>query len=121
MTNKLSNKEKRKSYQSDISDKQWKLIKHLIPETKSNNIKGGRPPMYSRREIVNAILYVLTSGCRWIDLPHDLPSKSIAWKYFDIWSSQGVWKKVNDFLIIKDRLSVKKTKPQVLLSLTLKQ
>jgi transposase len=110
----------RKSYPSDLTDKKWNLIKHLIPEVKSNNEKGGRPSVYSRREIVNAILYVLSSGCRWVDLPHDLPGKSIAWKKFDEWSSTGIWEKINDFLVIKDRLSVKKTKPQVQVSLIVK-
>ncbi len=121
MQNNLNIKEKRKPYQSDLTDKQWELIKDFIPEIKSNKNTGGRPSLYSRREIVNAILYVLSSGCRWIDLPHDLPGKSISWKKFDEWSKEGVWKKVNDFLIIKDRLSVKKTKPQVSVSLIHKQ
>jgi putative transposase len=107
----------REPYPSDLTDKQWDTIKHVIPKPKSNNRKGGRPPVYTRREIVNAILYVLTSGCRWIDLPHDLPKKSIAWKFFDTLSAKGVWKKINDFLVIKDRLSVKKTKPRQLVLL----
>jgi len=111
----------REPYPSDISDKQWEMIKKFIPEIKSNNTKGGRPSVYSRREILNAILYVLTSGCRWVDLPHDLPGKSIAWKKFDEWSSAGIWKKVNDFLVIKDRQSIKKKIPQVQVSLIVKR
>jgi putative transposase len=111
---------KRKPYESDLTNKQWNLIKHLIPKIKSTKKKGGRPEVYTRREIVNAILYVLTSGCRWADLPHDLPGKSIAWKRFDEWSSRGIWKKINDFLVIKDRQSVKKKIRQQQLSLTRK-
>lgn len=99
---------KRDKYQSDLTDKQWELIKHLIPKIKSTKKRGGRPEVYSRRDMVNAILYVLSSGCRWIDLPNDLPGKSIAWKRFDEWSKKGIWKKINNFLIIKDRQSVKK-------------
>jgi putative transposase len=98
----------RESYESDLTDKQWEAIKHLIPKIKSTKKWGGRPEVYSRREIVNAILYVLSSGCRWVDLPHDLPKKSIAWKRFDEWSKKGIWKKINTFLVIKDRQSIKK-------------
>ena len=107
----------RKKYESDLSDEQWELIKDLIPKVKSNKKKGGRPVVYERREIMDAILYVLSSGCRWIDLPHDLPGKSIVWKYFDTWSKKNVFKKINKVLTIKHRLDLKKTLPQVSVSL----
>jgi transposase len=110
----------REPYESDLTDKQWETIKHLIPRIKSTKKWGGRPELYPRREIVNAILYVLSSGCRWVDLPHDLPGKSISWKRFDEWSKKGVWKKLNSFLVIKDRQSVKKKIRQQQQSLTRK-
>ena len=108
----------RERYASDLTDEEWNFVEHLIPKSKANKKTGGRPLLYDRREIVNAILYVVTSGCRWIDLPHDLPKKSIAWKYFDLWSRQNVWKKVNLFLNKEYRTDLKKTKHRLLVSLT---
>jgi putative transposase len=85
----------RQSYPSDLSDGEWNSIKDTIPRTKSNNKNGGRPEKYSKREIVNAILYLVSSGCRYSDIPHDLPKKSMVWKYFNAWSESGVWKRLN--------------------------
>ena len=59
----------RKPYPTDLSDAQWRLLEPLIPAPATN----GRSADYERREIVNAILYLLRSGCAWRLLPHDLP------------------------------------------------
>lgn len=57
----------RKAYCSDLSDAQWKRIKRLLPKPK----RLGRPRV-NEREVINGILSVLTTGCRWEDLPHDI-------------------------------------------------
>ena len=57
----------RKAYRSDLSDAQWKRIKRLLPQPK----RLGRPRV-NEREVINGILYVLTTGCRWEDMPHDI-------------------------------------------------
>ena len=57
----------RKAYRSDLSDAQWKRIKRLLLKPK----RLGRPRV-NEREVINGILYVLTTGCRWEDLPHDI-------------------------------------------------
>lgn len=57
----------RKAYRSDLSDTQWKRIKQCLPKAKTR----GRPRR-DDREIINGILYVLSTGCRWEDLPHDI-------------------------------------------------
>lgn len=88
----------RTSYLSDLTDVAWHFIKSFIPCAKSSNRTGGRPEKYPKREIVNSILYVVSSGCRYVDLPHDLPPGSITWLYFNRWSKNGVWKKINTFL-----------------------
>jgi len=88
----------RAAYKSDLSDEEWAVIGSCIPKAKSNRRKGGRPIVYARREIVNAILHVLSSGCRWADMPHDLPPGPIAWHYFNEWSRNGRWKRINDAL-----------------------
>ncbi len=59
----------RQPYPTDLTEQQWQLIASLIPAAKA----GGRPRTVNVREILNAIFYVLTSGCAWRLLPHDLP------------------------------------------------
>jgi putative transposase len=88
----------RKSYLSDLTDQAWEFIRSFIPSTQSNTTSGGRPEKYPKREIVNSILYVVSSGCRYDDIPHDLPPGDITWTYFNRWSQNGIWKKVNTSL-----------------------
>jgi len=94
---------KRVAYPSDLTDKEWALFEPFIPKQKSTRTKGGRPLKYERREIVNAILYVLSSGCRWKDVPHDLPPRSISWHYFNAWSRGRRWKRMNDAFRVQVR------------------
>ena len=69
---------KRKHYDSDISDGQWDLIKDLAILSQKPN---GRKRI-NQREAFNACLYVLSSGCRWNDLPHDFGiSDTSAYRY----------------------------------------
>lgn len=99
----------RKSYLSDLTDAAWNFIEYLIPRAKSNKTTGGRPEKYSKREIVNAILYAVSSGCRYSDIPHDLPPGTITWTYFNRWSLAGIWKKINTCLRKFVRLCVGRT------------
>ena len=99
----------RKSYLSDLTDSAWEFIRSFIPCAKSNTAIGGRPEKYPKREIVNAIMYVLSSGCRYVDIPHDLPPGAITWTYFNQWSASGVWKKINTALRRFVRLCVGRT------------
>jgi putative transposase len=84
----------RPSYPTDLSDKEWDMIKHLVPEAKP----GGRPEAYPKREILNAIFYVLRSGCSWRMLPHDLPPWRIVYHYFRQWRLDGTWQVMHDLL-----------------------
>jgi len=68
----------RRGYPSDLTDAQWALIEPLLPEPST----GGRPEKHPRREIVNAILYVVRSGCPWRYLPADLPPWQTVYWYF---------------------------------------
>ena len=65
----------RKPYPSDLTEQQWELIEDLIPPAKP----GGRPREVSMREVLNAIMYVLRSGCAWRLLPHDFPKWNIVY------------------------------------------
>src|SRR5687768_16537366 len=84
----------RQTYPTDLSDAEWHLLARLIPEPKP----GGRPIKYSRREIVNAILYVLRSGEAWRLMPHDLPAWATVYHYFRRWRRDGTWQRIHDHL-----------------------
>ena len=80
----------RKAYPSDLTEKQWELLEPLIPAIG----EGAANVVYTRREIVNGILYVLRSGCPWRLVPHDLPAWGTLYWYFRLWRNDGVWEKV---------------------------
>lgn len=95
----------RQRYDSDLSDEQWALVSELIPEIRSNHKAGGRPPRYSRREVLNAILYVARTGCQWRLIPHDLPHWKTVYTYFVRWHDAGVFETINDQLRVKVRVN----------------
>ena len=82
----------RNSYATDVTDKEWQRLDPLVPAPKP----GGRPITYPRREIVNAIFYLLRTGCAWRLLPHDLPPWRIVYYYFWQWRKTGMWEKIHD-------------------------
>ena len=84
----------RQPYPTDLSDTEWHRLAPLVPKPKA----GGRPPKYPRREILNAILYVVRAGCAWRLLPHEFPSWRIVYHYFRHWKQTGVWKRIHDRL-----------------------
>jgi putative transposase len=84
----------RPPYPTDLSDHEWALIQHLVPEAKP----GGRPEAYPKREILNAIFYLLRSGCSWRMLPHDLPPWRIVYHDFRTWRQNGTWQVMHDLL-----------------------
>lgn len=86
----MSEAPQRKRYPSDLTDAQWNLIEAFIPAVSEN----ATIPTIERREIVNAILYVLRTGCSWRQMPHDLPNGKTAHHYFRIWSHQGIWEPI---------------------------
>jgi putative transposase len=88
------NKPQRQQYATDLTDAEWVKLEPLIPAPK----KGGRPAKYPRREIVNAILYLLRTGCSWRLLPHDLPPWRIVYWYFMHWRNEGLFERINDTL-----------------------
>lgn len=95
---------KRQAYPSDLSDEEWQILDPLVPAVK----RGGRPANHERREIVNAILYVLRTGCQWRALPHDLPPWKTVYTYFRVWRLDGTWKSIHDTLRRPVRRSVGK-------------
>jgi putative transposase len=82
---------RRRSYPSDISDEEWVIIKPLIPPAKP----GGKPRTTNMREVIDAIWYVLRTGCQWRQVPHEFPPWSTVWGYFRIWRKTGVWEQMH--------------------------
>jgi transposase len=68
-------------YPSDLTDDEWSHIEPIIPPAK----RGGRKRSVEPREIVNGLMYVLSTGCQWRYVPKDLPPKSTLFGYFDLW------------------------------------
>ena len=71
-------------YPSDLTDEEWGL-EHLIPPAK----RGGRRREIDEREVVNGLLYVLSTGCQWRYIPRDLPPRSTLFDYFQRWEYDG--------------------------------
>lgn len=84
----------RKAYPSDLNEIEWLILESLVPPEKA----GGRPREVDIREVVNAIYYVLRSGCSWRMLPHDFPAWQTVYGYFRQWRKDGVWEAMNDAL-----------------------
>lgn len=84
----------RPSYDSDLTDAEWLLIRPLLPRHPPN----GADPTVSRREIVNAVLYLNKHGCSWRGLPHDFPKWQTVYGYFRQCVKTGVWERLHDEL-----------------------
>lgn len=84
----------RKSYPTDLTDAQWARIAPLIPPAEP----GGRPRSVDAREVVNAILYLVRTGCQWRNLPHEFPPWGTVHYYYRRWRLDGTWQKVHDAL-----------------------
>jgi len=100
----------RERYPSDLTDKEWSVLEPLIP----GPTYLGRPPKYSKREIVNAIFYLVRSGCSWRMLAHDLPPWRICYYYFMVWKRDGIWERIHEHLRQLVRVHHGKKKPQPL-------
>jgi len=81
-------------YPSDLTQDEWALVKPQIGPGR----RGGRHRSVDEREVVNGILYVLSTGCQWAALPKDLPPKSTVYDYFDLWSWDGTLERIHDAL-----------------------
>ena len=92
----------RQAYPTDLNDTQWALIAPLLPQRKSIR---GRPRTWTLRDIVDAILYIVRSGCSWRMMPHDLPPWQTVFGYYWQWRNTGLWEKINSVLVQKVRIS----------------
>jgi putative transposase len=79
--------------QTDLSDEQLALLEPLLPKPKAT----GRPPAHLR-EVLNAIFYLVRSGCQWRLLPHDFPPGSTVHTWYRRWRKDGTWERINEAL-----------------------
>jgi len=86
-------------YPSDLTNARWQILERLIGRPSHR----GRPRTYARRRIVEAILYVLRSGCAWRMLPHDFPPWKTVYQIFYRWRILGHWERIHDVLRRKVR------------------
>jgi transposase len=87
-------------YPSDLTEDEWTLVAPLIPPAKH----GGRPRDIDMRAVLNAIFYVLATGCQWRALPKDLPAKSSVHDYAMLWAWDGTLERIHYKLAAETRL-----------------
>ena len=81
----------KRRYPTDLSDAEWKCLEHHVPPPN----KRGRPRAHAAREILDAVFYVLKSGCQWRMLPRDFPPWKTVFHYFRLWRTDGTWETMN--------------------------
>jgi transposase len=86
-------------YPSDLTDEEWAVIGPLIPPAKG----GGNKRTVNEREVVNGLMYILSTGCQWAALPKDLPPRSTVNDYFRLWDYDGTLDRIHHALYVKCR------------------
>jgi transposase len=81
-------------YPSDLTGDEWRLVEPLIPAGRP----GGGKRTVIMREVVNGLMYVLSTGCQWRAIPKDLPPKSTIYDYFDLWTYDGTLERIHHAL-----------------------
>lgn len=79
----------REKYSTDISEMKWRIIESIFPRHRCR---------HSKKEIVNAVFYILRAGCPWRLLPHDFPPWQTVYSHFRDWQNLGIWEKMNEIL-----------------------
>ena len=86
-------------YPSDVSDEEWALVGPLIPPGK----RGGNRRKVDVREVLNGLMFVLSTGCQWRSIPKDLPPRSTVHDYFDLWTWDGTLDHIHHALYVRCR------------------
>jgi transposase len=86
-------------YPSDLTDEEWQLVEPLIPPEKP----GGGKRTVNMREVVNGLMYLLSTGCQWRAIPKDLPPRSTVYDYFDLWTYDGTLVRIHHALYVRCR------------------
>ncbi len=91
-------KNERKHYASDLSDSQWAMIAPLFPP-------AGNKSKWEKRELVDAVLYLVENGCKWRNLPHDFPPYTTVANFYYAAIKSGLWEKIRAALVEKVRVA----------------
>jgi len=91
-----------------LTDEQWRLVEPRLPAAPV----GGRPRKTDLRDVVDAIFYILRTGCQWRYVPKDFPPKSTVWRYFKLWRDDGTLDALHDLLRTKVRTQEKPYSPR---------
>jgi transposase len=86
-------------YPSDLTDAEWAHVAPVIPPAR----RGGNRRHIDEREVVNGLMYILSTGCQWRAIPKDLPARSTLYDYFDLWSYDGTLDRLHEALYVKCR------------------
>ena len=86
-------------YPSDLTDDEWAHVEPLIPPAR----RGGNKRHVDVREVMNGIMYVLSTGCQWRAIPKDLPPRSTLFDYLDLWSYDGTLDRIHHALYVECR------------------
>ncbi len=87
-------------YESDLTTKQWNLIKGLFEREN----RGKHLRLHSKRKLINAVLYLNKTGCQWRQLPHDFPKYTTVSSFYQRAVKSGLWEKILALLVIKSRM-----------------
>ena len=99
------------AYTTDLTPEEYQIIEPLLI---SNRAKT-RPPKWSKHEILNGIFYQLVNGCRWVDLPKDLPPSGTVFYWFNRWKQDGTWQSISQKIFIQSRIEQGKKRNSITL------
>jgi transposase len=86
-------------YPSDLTDEEWACVEPFIPPAR----RGGRKREVDVKEVLNGLMYVLSTGCQWRYIPKDFPPKSTVYRYFELWRYDGTLEKIHQVLYARCR------------------
>lgn len=92
--------QKKQRYTSDVTDKEWQVIESMLPLERDG---PGRPLELDMRQVLNAIFYVIRTGCQWENLPKDYPNHNSVYYHYRKWCLDGTWRRINTALRKLDR------------------
>jgi len=96
-------------YSTDLTDAQWRMIAPIFQSR-----KGQHFTKHSKRELVNAVLYLVKTGCQWRLLPNDFPPHDTVWSFYRRAVKSGKWEKAMDLLVKKTAKKPEETQLQAM-------
>lgn len=90
----------RQRYASDLSEAQWRKVEGIVPKAEG---RVGRPMRQGLQDVVNAIFYVVRTGCQWANLPKEFPPSKSVYYHFRKWALDGTWERLNRALVYFER------------------